>query len=115
MMPAISIGLERHGGSRVTEGVVHLRQPSPDANHPIRATNSPARVTATSPRARCWGAASWVWPALPGVQRLPNWPCPAFKEPGPATSETPLLSQLARAILTEAHKQFGDDPVLAEV
>ena len=94
--------------------------PSPSADEPYVAhlavqELAPARVTATSPRARCWGAASWVWPALPGVQRLPNWPCPAFKEPGPATSETPLLSQLARAILTEAHKQFGDDPVLAEV
>src|SRR3954470_2500734 len=40
MMAASSIGLERHRGSRVTEGVVHLRQPSPDANRPIRATNS---------------------------------------------------------------------------
>src|SRR3954452_23826596 len=37
---AISIGFERHRGSRVTEGVVLLRQPSPDANRPIRATNS---------------------------------------------------------------------------
>src|SRR3954464_8159472 len=40
-MAARGIGLERHRGPRVTEGVVHLRQPSPDANHPIRATNSP--------------------------------------------------------------------------
>ena len=40
MMPAISIGLERHRGSRVIGGVVHLRQPCPDANRPIRATNS---------------------------------------------------------------------------
>src|SRR4051794_15346502 len=40
MVTAISIGFERHGGSRVTEGVVLLRQPSPHANRPIRATNS---------------------------------------------------------------------------
>src|SRR3954452_15372791 len=40
MMPAISIGLERHGGSWVTEGGVLLRQPSLHANRPIRATNS---------------------------------------------------------------------------
>src|SRR4051794_4110093 len=39
-MTAISIGLERHRGSRVIGGVVHLRQPSPEANRPIRATNS---------------------------------------------------------------------------
>src|SRR4051812_42250301 len=38
---AISIGLERHGGSRVIGGVVLLRQPSPHTNRPIRATNSP--------------------------------------------------------------------------
>src|SRR4051812_22667163 len=37
---ASRIGLERHGGSRVTEGGILLRQPSPDANRPIRATNS---------------------------------------------------------------------------
>src|SRR4051794_25253293 len=37
---ASSIGLEWHPGSRVIGGVVHLRQPSPDANRPIRATNS---------------------------------------------------------------------------
>src|SRR5215207_5018733 len=36
----ISIGLERHRGSSVIGGVVHLPQPSPDANRPIRATNS---------------------------------------------------------------------------
>src|SRR4051794_41025947 len=40
MMAASSIGLERHRGSRVIGGVVHLRQPAPDANRPIRATNS---------------------------------------------------------------------------
>src|SRR4051794_3066669 len=34
---AISIGLERHRGSRVTEGVILLRQPSPHADRPIRA------------------------------------------------------------------------------
>ena len=39
-MTAISIGFERHRGSRVTEGVVVLRQPSLQANRPIRATNS---------------------------------------------------------------------------
>src|SRR4051812_34802666 len=44
VMAARGIGLERHRGSRVTEGVVHLRQPSPDANRPIRATNSLALV-----------------------------------------------------------------------
>src|SRR4051812_48882878 len=40
MVTAISIGFERHRGSRVIGGVVLLRQPSPDANRPIRATNS---------------------------------------------------------------------------
>src|SRR3954470_546375 len=39
-MPASSIGLERHGRSRAIGGVGLLRQPSPDANRPIRATNS---------------------------------------------------------------------------
>src|SRR3954468_4694018 len=48
MMPAISIGLERHGGSRVTEGVVHLRQLSLHANRPIRATNSEIGLKADS-------------------------------------------------------------------
>src|SRR3954451_7771016 len=38
MVAAISIGFERHRGSRVTEGAVLLRQPSPHANRPIRAT-----------------------------------------------------------------------------
>src|SRR3954452_5613193 len=40
MVTASSIGFERHRGSRVTEGVTLLRQPSPPANRPIRATNS---------------------------------------------------------------------------
>src|SRR3954469_15763032 len=40
MVAASSIGLEWHRGSRVTEGGILLRQPSPDANRPIRATNS---------------------------------------------------------------------------
>src|SRR3954463_7244670 len=40
MVTAISIGFERHRGSRVTEGGTLLRQPSPHANRPIRATNS---------------------------------------------------------------------------
>src|SRR4051794_26269053 len=39
MVTASSIGFERHRGSRVTEGVVLLRQPSPHTNRPIRATN----------------------------------------------------------------------------
>src|SRR3954452_17592993 len=39
-MAASSIGLERHRGSRVTEGGILLRQPPPHANRPIRATNS---------------------------------------------------------------------------
>src|SRR4051812_23044091 len=48
MVTASSIGFERHRGSRVTEGVTLLRQPSPHANRPIRATNSrrDARVAA---------------------------------------------------------------------
>src|SRR3954452_5465820 len=41
---ALSIGLERHRGSRVIGGGVHLRQPSPHANRPIRATNSLPQV-----------------------------------------------------------------------
>src|SRR5205085_5508396 len=40
----ISIGLERHGESRVTERVVLLRQLSLRANRPIRATNSPGII-----------------------------------------------------------------------
>src|SRR3954451_23768147 len=40
MVTASSIGFERHRGSRVIGGVVLLRQPSPHANRPIRATNS---------------------------------------------------------------------------
>src|SRR5215212_3276974 len=39
-MAAISIGLERHRGSRVIGGGVHLRQPSLHANRSIHATNS---------------------------------------------------------------------------
>src|SRR4051794_10976416 len=39
-MTAITIGLERLEASRVTEGIVLLRQPSPHTNRPIRATNS---------------------------------------------------------------------------
>src|SRR4051812_10959385 len=49
---AISIGLERHGESRVTEGVVLLRQLSLHANRPIRATNSPTIMIRTSPMTR---------------------------------------------------------------
>src|SRR3954447_2341583 len=63
MMAASSIGLERHRGSRVTEGVVHLRQPSQDANRPIRATNSP------------FGTYAFAAPALDGVVEAKNhWP-----------------------------------------
>src|SRR4051794_41485798 len=46
MVTASSIGFERHRGSRVTEGVVLLRQPSPHTNRPIRATNSCAIIPA---------------------------------------------------------------------
>src|SRR3954453_18998915 len=59
MMAAISIGLERHGGSRVIGGVVLLRQPSLHANRPIRATNSvpnvPDRVHDSGARQQVWG------------------------------------------------------------
>jgi hypothetical protein len=41
VVAAVLVELEGHGGCRVTEGVVPLRQPSPHANRPIRATNSP--------------------------------------------------------------------------
>src|SRR5215212_5466699 len=44
MVTASSIGFERHRGSRVTEGGVLLRQPSPHTNRPIRATNSASRA-----------------------------------------------------------------------
>src|SRR3954469_2579693 len=56
MMAASRIGLERHRGSRVIGGVVHLRQPSPDANRPIRATNSsssPVGIACYQSREQC--------------------------------------------------------------
>src|SRR4051812_22298577 len=54
MVAAISIGFERHRGSRVTEGGVLLRQPSPHANRPIRATNSPRMLAALTDLSRQW-------------------------------------------------------------
>src|SRR3954452_2249819 len=69
---ASSIGLERHRGSRVIGGVVHLRQPPLHANRPIRATNSCATTTTDLAKAKVSCSGSWVEGLALGLWSTPG-------------------------------------------